>query len=561
MFENVVCFEHLCLIFGVQYVIIDIYFIGGFAVMALDNSVKVPVPEHGAVKRRMGDKVYLYYATAVYRNEKGQPTCDRVSIGRFDEESEMLIPNRNYYEVYLKQSAPVTAGFQSCGTYEAFRGICNKLGLTKLVKRYFPEHWEGMLTVAQYMLSQGNVMYYLKDYVEGHKTALPDGIDDAAISRMFSELREEDRMLFFREWLKTKKPKEYVAYDVTSVSSYSKYIEDLEWGYNRDKEKLPQINMGMYYGEESGLPLYYRIYPGSISDKAHLKYMVSGNLLIDNSKTRFLMDRGFYSAENLRYLTEEGCRFIIALPGSLKYGTDLIKKHRDEIINHSEYRLGKGLPYGKAYETTELGIRMNVHLFYDPEKAAMESEALYELVERQENDLSQMEEPPEKKLHYDKYFYINRSKDGKLGYIRNFKAIDEQLAKCGFFLIAETDFRKTTAEILELYRRRDVIEKSFDDLKNELDMKRLRCHNEETAQGKMFVAFLSLIVRSYMLKRLRPLMQQNDYPFRKILMELDKIHSFSMSPNAKPTPTNPLTKLQRTIFDCLDIPYPEDPCM
>lgn len=561
MFENVVCFEHLCLIFSVQYVIIDIYFIGGFAVMALDNSVKVPVPEHGAVKRRMGDKVYLYYATAVYRNEKGQPTCDRVSIGRFDEESEMLIPNRNYYEVYLKQSAPVTAGFQSCGTYEAFRGICNKLGLTKLVKRYFPEHWEGMLTVAQYMLSQGNVMYYLKDYVEGHKTALPDGIDDAAISRMFSELREEDRMLFFREWLKTKKPKEYVAYDVTSVSSYSKYIEDLEWGYNRDKEKLPQINMGMYYGEESGLPLYYRIYPGSISDKAHLKYMVSGNPLIDNSKTRFLMDRGFYSAENLRYLTEEGCRFIIALPGSLKYGTDLIKKHRDEIINHSEYRLGKGLPYGKAYETTELGIRMNVHLFYDPEKAAMESEALYELVERQENDLSQMEEPPEKKLHYDKYFYINRSKDGKLGYIRNFKAIDEQLAKCGFFLIAETDFRKTTAEILELYRRRDVIEKSFDDLKNELDMKRLRCHNEETAQGKMFVAFLSLIVRSYMLKRLRPLMQQNDYPFRKILMELDKIHSFSMSPNAKPTPTNPLTKLQRTIFDCLDIPYPEDPCM
>lgn len=556
-----VYFEQFYLIFYVRYDIIDIYFSGGIVVMSLDNSVKVPIPEHGAVKRRMGDKVYIYYATAVYRNEKGQPTCDRVSIGRFDEGSGMLIPNRNYYEVYLKQSAPSTAGFQSCGIYEAFHGICTKLGLIKLVKRYFPEHWKEMLTVAQYMLSQGNVMYYLKDYMEEHKTALSEEIDDAAISRMFSELREEDRILFFREWLKTKKPKEYVAYDVTSVSSYSKHIEDLEWGYNRDKEKLPQINMGMYYGEESGLPLYYRIYPGSISDKAHLKYMVSGNSLIDNSKTRFLMDRGFYSAENLRYLAEEGCRFIIALPGNLKYCTELIKKHRDEIINHSEYRLGKGLPYGKAYETTDLGIRMKVHLFYDPEKAALESEALYELVERQENDLSQMKEPPEKKLHYDKYFYINRSKNGKLSYIRNFKAIDEQLAKCGFFLIAETDFRKTTAEILELYRRRDVIEKSFDDLKNELDMKRLRCHNEETAQGKIFVAFLSLIVRSYMLKQLRPLMQQNDYPFRKILMELDKIRCFSISQNAKPTLTNPLTKLQRAIFVCLEIPYQQESCM
>lgn len=131
----------------------------------------------------------------------------------------------------------------------------------------------------------------------------------------------------------------------------------MEWGYNRDKEKLPQINIGMYYGEECGLPLYYRIYPGSISDKAHLKYMAASNGLIDNRKTRFVMDRGFYSGENLRYLTEQGCRFVIALPGSLKYCTELVQKHREELINHSEYRLGKGLPYGKAFETKVLGFR------------------------------------------------------------------------------------------------------------------------------------------------------------------------------------------------------------
>lgn len=79
MFEIVVYFEHLCLIFVVEYVAIGIYFMGGFAVMALERSVKGPVPEHGAVKKRMGDKVYIYYATAVYRNEKGQPTGIRPS--------------------------------------------------------------------------------------------------------------------------------------------------------------------------------------------------------------------------------------------------------------------------------------------------------------------------------------------------------------------------------------------------------------------------------------------------------------------------------------------------
>ena len=59
-----------------------------------------------------------------------------------------------------------------------------------------------------------------------------------------------------------------------------------------------------------------------------------------------------------------------------------------------------------------------------------------------------MEEPPDKKLHYDRYFFINRSKDGKL-------------ALCGYFLIAETEFKKTTAEILEIYRNRDVVKKAL----------------------------------------------------------------------------------------------------
>ena len=90
-------------------------------------------------------------------------------------------------------------------------------------------------------------------------------------------------------------------------------------------------------------------------------------------------------------------------------------------------------------------------------------------------------------------------------------------------------------------------------------MKRLRCHGSETAQGKTFVAFLALIVRSYMLGKLTPMLRQNSYPFRKILLELDKISSFTLSANAKPLLTNPLSKLQRTIFETLEIPIPTEP--
>ena len=159
------------------------------------------------------------------------------------------------------------------------------------------------------------------------------------------------------------------------------------------------------------------------------------------------------------------------------------------------------------------------------------------------------------------YYWIQkRNKYEKRRYIqtiRNHKAIDEQLEKCGFFLIAETDFNKTTAEILDIYRKRDVIEKSFDELKNELDMKRLHCCNSETVNGKIFVSFISLIIRSYMLKSLTVYMQTAGCTFRKILTELDKIKCLDLNAKSKPRLLNPVSKTARDIFLALDLPSPD----
>ena len=229
--------------------------------MSLNKEVQVELPEHGIAYKKVSGKTYVYYVTASFRNEKGKPTCERSSIGRLDEETGKLIPNRNYYEIYLKQPAPVSTGIYDCGVNHVFENIAANLGVKKLLKAYFPENYKEILTIAQYILSEGNVMYYLDDYTQSHKTALNGSMSNAKSSKVFASLRQEDILLFFREWMKHRKSGEYVAYDVTSISSYAKNIEELEWGYNRDKEKLPQINMGMYYGEESGLPLYYRIYP------------------------------------------------------------------------------------------------------------------------------------------------------------------------------------------------------------------------------------------------------------------------------------------------------------
>lgn len=94
--------------------------------MALDSKIQVEIPEHGIAYKKVSGKTYVYYVTASYRNEKGQPTCDRSAIGRLDETTGKLIPNRNYYEIYLKQPAPISHGIYHYGVN--YVAAANKYG-------------------------------------------------------------------------------------------------------------------------------------------------------------------------------------------------------------------------------------------------------------------------------------------------------------------------------------------------------------------------------------------------------------------------------------------------
>lgn len=523
--------------------------------MSLDGSRKVPLPERGIIKYKSKDTTYVYYITRIYRNEKGKPTNDRVSIGKIDEETGMLIPNKNYYEFYASSAEqskqPEIESIKSCGVTYAIDGLLNELGLVEIMKKKFPKHADQIIALAEYMLCEGNVMSYYEDWYD---EVCPHGnvkLSSADISRIFQAIDYKSRMDFFKTWIYARNQSEYIAYDVTSVSSYAKGIEALEWGYNRDKESLPQLNFAMYYGQQSMLPLYYCVYPGSVPDKTHLEYMLRDNGLIGLKGTKYVMDRGFFTADNLRFMTEAGTRFIISVPNSSVFARELIDKYRNQIVNRSECRLGKNLPYAQAVIREDFGMRIKAHIYYNPAKAAAEEEILFDELEKCERVLSEMTEPPARSLHYDRYFKINRSKDGGVGFIRDTQKINTIISRLGFFIIVETDFEASSLEILMTYRQRDVVEKSFDDLKNELDMKRIHCHSDETMEGKMFIAFFALILRSCMQNKLRTYLSETGLTFSSVLKELRKI-KYVHTQDGKKLLT-PITKRQRDILNAFGL--------
>ena len=84
--------------------------------------------------------------------------------------------------------------------------------------------------------------------------------------------------------------KEFLVYDTTSVSSYSKLIKQVKYGHNKDREPLPQINLLLLYGEESRLPIYYRKLPGNIADVTTVRNLLSEIDFLRSKKVKLVMD-------------------------------------------------------------------------------------------------------------------------------------------------------------------------------------------------------------------------------------------------------------------------------
>ena len=108
-----------------------------------------------------------------------------------------------------------------------------------------------------------------------------------------------------------------------------------------------------------------------------------------------------------------------------------------------------------------------------------------------------------------------------------------------------------SSEILDVYRRKDMLEKSFDDLKNHIDMKRLHTHTTATTDGKLFLAFISLIAVSELQLRLNKMMREKSWSKGAVIAELEKIKVVSASNGRRLM--NPITKTQRLIFEAFDL--------
>jgi transposase len=529
--------------------------------------IKESMPAKKITYKKKNQHVYVYYTIKAYRNKQGKPTSDEISIGKLDKKTKKLIPNDNYFEIFkdrkfLLSQLPAKSinvtepekvtikKIRNCATPAVLLDVAKQINLLDVLIECFPDKWEEMLTVASYIVDQGSTMMYIEDWFEETQITLVEEMNDLMCSKLFASITPEEKQNFFRAWMRYRCEKEGIVYDVSSVSTYSKNIEIAEYGYNRDGERLPQANLGMFCGVTSKLPVYYNEYSGSIPDKSCLEFMLANAKDIGIEQICFVFDQGFVTQDNLACLHDNQYSFITSLPVSRNASQELIEcVHGD--VEKIENWINDHRAYGVQRSINLYGHELQAHVYFNNDRKTMQMYDYYLNIERMRQELDKMNKTKRVPDRYKDYFKIEALPNEPFTFEIDNEKNNAKLKKMGYFVLLSTDPSLSSKEVLGIYRDKDGIEKHFDQFKNGLEFNRFKTHSQSTTEGKLFVGFLALILRSHILKTIKNDPQTKDFTFEKVMIELRKIKAVMVS-NGKEI-LKPLTSTQKKILAVLRV--------
>ncbi len=181
----------------------------------------------------------------------------------------------------------------------------------------------------------------------------------------------------------------------------------------------------------------------------------------------------------------------------------------------------------------------------------MEENRLFDHVDRLEAEIKKKMKP-KRYDRYKKYYTIEDTGEGEIrSFERDFDKIAEACELVGMFCFISTKQEMLPVEALELYRRRDEIEKIYDISKNEREADRLLTHSDRTTKGKHFVHFLTLILWSDLQRKMKECEKKPEKTIERILLHMKKIKCFDYETGR--SLQEPLTRKQKDILICYGI--------
>jgi len=518
-------------------------------------------------KQTVGNNTYLYESHS-FRDEKGRPRNTKIKIGKISRKTGRAVYNEEYIDRMREAGTPVVIpetdmaerveekicealdNIKSYGLFYFLEKIAEKIKLVSILQQALPKYWKEICNLCFYIIASDKPLLYMEDWLTENESYHTGRMTSQRLSELLAAFGHKEQCEFYRAWNDVNESDEYMALDITSISSYSQQILDNERGYNRDGENLSQINLCLLFGEETQLPVYQTIYSGSIMDVATLRSAVAEMEAIKGKKKLVLvMDKGFYGEKNIKKLMESNCEFLIAVPFSNKWSKELINTERGRIDRVSNLINTLDSPERGVSRKIDLyGYKLRAHLFYNPEREVRYRNYLYDFVSYLKKLVETGE--PLSACKKDVEDYLLKGKNNSVRIKED--VLKHELETNGYFLILGNG-NITAQKVHDIYSKKDVVEKAFMKYKNLLGFHRLHIHSDLRMKNKLFIGFIAMAIIAHIHKVMKEKDLYLKMTMEKLFLTLSKIKKTTISGSQI---IRPLTREQREILYTFSIPFP-----
>ena len=339
--------------------------------------------------------------------------------------------------------------------------IVDEYKLRPLLYKRFGDDTGLFLDLVSYLIvEEENAGQYYPDYVFTHPL-FSDKItiySDSKVSRFLNSITRDQCIGFLDDWNKNRdhKSRIYISYDSTNKNSQAGDVDLVEFGKAKDAKGLPAFNLSIAMDKTNRVPLFYEEYPGSVTDVSQFTFMVDKVLEYEYRKIGFILDRGYFSKENIQYMDANSCTFIIMCKGCKSLVSALILENRGTFETSREAAIRSYKVYGttvvsRLYEDDTR--ERYFHIYYNPSKQAAERERLEQRIDKLRQFLEEQVGKDEKfGKTYQTYFRMHYDKNGIfLGAEERTDVIEQELKLCGYFCII-TSKKMSAARALIQYK-------------------------------------------------------------------------------------------------------------
>ena len=525
------------------------------------------------VKNPKNGITYVYESFSYWDRDKQQARNRRTCIGKLDPETGEFIPSKRLAGKG-EAAAPKPGPVPSVSSKRLFYGathlldcVAEHLGVRDDLRACFPDSYTKILSLAYFLvLEDRNPVSRFSRWARTHVHPFGRDIPSQRSSELLGSISEDAKQSFFRLQASRRLETEFLSYDTTSISSYSRLLKQVKYGRNKEHDLLPQINLALLFGQNSRLPVYYRKLPGNITDVKTVQHLLASIDFLDLKKVRLIMDRGFYSEANINALYQKHYKFLIGAKTSLRLVQPYLDEARKTIVSRSHYSSTFEVYYKsqtitwnyreikpRTGQVVKEPRRLYLHLYYNDQQATDDKMVFNQLLDSLEEELLQGPKRAEHEKLYDQYYTVKTTPVRGTAIVPNDEAIEAVERNYGYFALLSNGI-KDPLEALDIYRNKDLIEKAFGNLKERLNMRRTTVSSEENLDGKLFVQFVSLILLSHINRLMSERQLRKTFTLQEALDELDVIERYTQ-PGRRPY-VGEITAKQTQLFEKFEVSTP-----